>query len=398
MAATLGLPVVAVVGARYAVESPQGHRRGPVFSNLVGSVVAVTAVVAAVVFGASLDNLVSHPVRYGWNWDVLMQSEGGYGNWSNTTMATLIGEQQGVTGWSTFSFAQVPIDGQLVPALGLATHLGSVEPPTVSGRPIESADDIELGANTLRQLHKHLGDTVKVGVGSTARQMRVVGVVTLPSIGVLLTDHVSLGHGAMLPQNTLLAVSRSISDVPALPSTLAFDLAPGTPVQPVVYRIAAANPDGTPGGTYQVQRVLGAQILNVAQMGDQPLVLAVALAIAVIISLAATIVGSARQRRRELATLKALGLTRGQLRAIISWQTSTILVIAVVLGLPLGVGAGRLAWIGFARSLGVVPALTVPTTALVLGLVGLLAAGNALTALAPVVTARAPTAALLRQE
>ena len=39
----------------------------------------MTAVVAAVVFGASLTGLVTHPARYGWNWQILIQAEGGYG-------------------------------------------------------------------------------------------------------------------------------------------------------------------------------------------------------------------------------------------------------------------------------------------------------------------------------
>ena len=43
-------------------------------SALLGSVAAVTAVVAAVTFGASLSGLASHPARYGWNSDVVIQA------------------------------------------------------------------------------------------------------------------------------------------------------------------------------------------------------------------------------------------------------------------------------------------------------------------------------------
>ena len=78
-AAAAGLPRVVALGIRFALEPTAGGRKSAVRANLVGSVVAVLAVVTAAVFGASLDGLVSHPDRYGWNWDVLIQNQGGYG-------------------------------------------------------------------------------------------------------------------------------------------------------------------------------------------------------------------------------------------------------------------------------------------------------------------------------
>lgn len=402
----LGMPTVAALGVRYALEPPPGRRRGIVWANLVGSIVAVTAIVSAVIFGASLNGLVSHPVRYGWNWDALVQVQGGYGNFSGFDLNKLMASQPGVRGWSTFAFTQVPIDGQLIPVLGLATPRGSVEPPTVTGHPLDGLNEIELGTNSLRQLGKHVGDTVVVGSGPTARRLTVVGTVTLPSLGLLLTDHVSLGRGAMLPESTLLAIEHlSASQGPnpesfsALPSTLAVDVDPGTPAAPVVGRIVQAiNLKEQPGGTYQVQRVLGAAVLNDAQMGDQPLTLAVVLTAAVLVSLAATVLASARRRRRELAVLKALGLTRRQLRVIIVWQTSTTLLIAAALGLPIGLAAGGWAWSSFASSIGAVPVTVIPLTTLILGLLVLVTVGNAMTTAPGVLAAHTPTADALRGE
>ena len=58
-----GLPPAAVVGTRNALGGgTAGAARQA--STLGGSIVAVAAMVAAVVFGASLTGLVSHPVRY----------------------------------------------------------------------------------------------------------------------------------------------------------------------------------------------------------------------------------------------------------------------------------------------------------------------------------------------
>jgi hypothetical protein len=407
-AAEAGLPVTAVAGIRAALERGAGRRPAPVLATLLGSAAAVLAVVMAVVFGASLNGLVTHPARYGWNWTLLMDTQGGYGSWPVSQMDKLVDGQPGVTGWSTFGFTQIRIDGQNVPALGLTRHLGSVQPPTTSGHPISGPLQIELGTVTLRELGKHVGDTVIAGAGRHRRTLTIVGTVTLPSMGLTLADHVSLGRGAMLNGSTLLAIQglanlsaeeqdNSVS-VPAFPSAVAIDLAPGADAAPLVARIADANPGGTPGGTYQQPRVVGAAIVNASQMGSQPLVLALALAVAAVLSLAVALLASVRQRRPELALLKALGLTRRQVRAVIAWQASVILLVAALVGVPLGIVAGRWAWSSFAASLGVVSVTVIPGLALLAGLVALFAAGNLLTALPASVAARTKPAATLRAD
>jgi putative ABC transport system permease protein len=262
-AATAGLPASAVVGSRNALEPGSGVRSVPVRSTLLGSIAAVTAVVSAVVFNASLSGLISHPARYGWNWDLVIQAEGGYGSFTPGVMGRLIDGQPSVAGWSEFAFGQLPIDGRIVPTLGIRRHLGSVQPPTTTGHSVSGSDQIELGSATLGQLGKKVGDSVRIGIPPFARSVTVVGTVTLPSFGVGGADHVSLGRGAMLPEATLLAVTgagdRPLSEtqsVPVFPSAVAIDLAPGTTTAQraqLVHHIVSANPDGAPGGSYELR-------------------------------------------------------------------------------------------------------------------------------------------------
>ena len=148
----------------------------PVRATLTGSAAAVTAVVAAVVFGASLTGLLQHPVQYGWNWNVLLQAEGGYGNFvPPTDISRLVNAQATVAGWSEFGFGQLPVDGQAVPVLGLERQRGTVEPPTTSGVPLTGNNQIELGALTLHQLGKKIGDTVLVGRPPVQRRLTISG-------------------------------------------------------------------------------------------------------------------------------------------------------------------------------------------------------------------------------
>lgn len=83
---------------------------------------------------------------------------------------------------------------------------------------------------------------------------------------------------------------------PALPSTLAIDVVRDANVTRIMDRILAAEPDGTPGGMYQVHRVLGAAVANDAQICSQPAALSIVLAGAVVLSLIFTVVTNAPQR------------------------------------------------------------------------------------------------------
>jgi len=409
-AAVAGLPAAAVVGSRNALEPGSGQQAVPVRATLLGSIAAVTAVIAAAVFGASLAGLITHPARYGWNWQILIQAEGGYGNFTPGVMNRLVGRQPSVAGWSSFGFSQLLIDGRVVPALGLQRERGSVQPPTTSGQPVSGNGQIELGAVTLRQLGQRIGGTVLVGSRPYRRQLTIVGTVTLPSFGVKISQHVSLGQGAMLSEHALLAAQgltgsgrSAVQLAQAAPSAVAIDLVPGTSAAQrarLVHVITSANPDGTPGGTYQLDldHARPAAILNSAQMGSQPLALALGLAAAAVLSLALTVLASVRRRRRELALLKTLGMTRVQVRAIVAWQTTLTLVVAIAVGVPLGIAGGHWAWQSFAGSLGVLPDTVVPVLLLAAGCAALLVTGNLLAAGPAAVAARTPAAGTLRTE
>jgi hypothetical protein len=406
-----GLPVTALIGMRYALERGYGRQRAPVRATLAGSVIAVTALAVSLVFSASLTGLVSHPARYGWNWNALAVAQGGWAALSPKITTTAMAHQPGVTGWSEFGFGQLTVDHQEVPVLGLLRQRGSVQPPTTSGHALAGADQIELGTVTMRQLHVHVGDTVLVGPAS--KPFTVVGVVTLPSFGTVLTDHPSLGRGAMMEEAEMLAIQHfpAYSEAafnggaiginagaPSYPSTLVLDATSSRAASNAMAKLLAADPDEDPGGMYTLPPEQGAQVLDLQQMGGLPLSISLGVALAAVLALGLTIAASVRQRRRELALLKSLGMQRRQLRVVVACQTSTILLVAVIVGIPLGIAAGRWAWTAFASEIGVVPAPVVPAVALALGALALLAVGNLLASWPADVAARTPVARVLRSE
>jgi ABC-type proline/glycine betaine transport system permease subunit len=82
----------------------------------------------------------------------------------------------------------------------------------------------------------------------------------------------------------------------------------------------------------------------------------------------------------------------------VAWQSSIAVVIGLVVGVPLGIVAGRFLWDLFATNIYVVPNPTVPALAIVAIAVGALVLGNLVAAIPGRIAARTPAARLLRTE
>jgi hypothetical protein len=432
-ASRAALPVTVVTGVRHALERGAGRLKAPVLATLTGAVAAVAGLVAALVFGASLTGLTSHPARYGYTWNLLVDSSGGWGSWptghldplnpfdprnpnemskSWYRLGRVVTSQPGLLGWSELGFGQVSVHKTEIPVMGVLTHPGqAVEPPTTSGHALTGQNQIEFGAVTMRQLGLHIGERLRLGSGPAPVTVTVVGTVTLPSFGVVLTDHPSLGRGAITDEATLLRILNLPVDptvneyenavaTPAYPATVIFDLSSAADAKTLASRfITVANTyPGSNGDSYTLPPQQGAPVINASQMGSQPLALAIGVAIAAMLALGLTILASVRERRRDLALLKALGLRSRQIRAVVGWQTTTILLIAIAVGVPLGIAAGNWLWTSFANSLGVVPLPVVPAAELVAGVAALLVAGNLLALWPAHLAARIAPAATFRTE
>jgi ABC-type lipoprotein release transport system permease subunit len=105
-----------------------------------------------------------------------------------------------------------------------------------------------------------------------------------------------------------------------------------------------------------------------------------------------------RRRPRDFALLKTLGFTRRQLGGAVAWQSSVIVVIGLVIGVPLGIAAGRWLWLAFAHELAAVPDPTIPAGSIALAAVAALVLANLVAALPGRRAARTPAAEALRAE
>jgi ABC-type lipoprotein release transport system permease subunit len=115
-------------------------------------------------------------------------------------------------------------------------------------------------------------------------------------------------------------------------------------------------------------------------------------------ALALTLIAAVRRRLRDLALLKTLGFTRRQLAAVVAWQSTVAVVIGGVVGLPLGIVAGRLLWSAFAEEIHAVPTPTVPGGTIFLVAAAALVLANLVAAIPGRLAARVPAALALRAE
>ncbi|MBV9040349.1 MAG: FtsX-like permease family protein, partial [Acidimicrobiia bacterium] len=139
-------------------------------------------------------------------------------------------------------------------------------------------------------------------------------------------------------------------------------------------------------------------VVNFGRVQSLPLVLAGLLAALAAATIGHLLVTSIRRRGRDLAIVKTLGFVPRQVRTAVAWQATTLAVVAMAIGLPLGVAAGRWAWIVFARSIGIVPAPEVPILVLLLVVPGTVVVANLVAVVPGELAARLRPGRALRAE
>jgi MacB-like periplasmic core domain len=193
--------VTGAIGVRMAFEPGRGRTAVPVRSALLGTMLAVAAFVAALVFGTSLLQLIGTPRLYGQNWQ--QELDLAFGSIPGAVGAKVAAFQPGLSGYAAGNYGNITVDGHPVAAIGIDPLRGGHFLTLLAGRAPRRPGEIALGSQTLRDIGGYLGQTVTVMVNGEDRPMRVVGTVVLPAFsqgGVVAID---LGSGAVLPASVL---------------------------------------------------------------------------------------------------------------------------------------------------------------------------------------------------
>jgi hypothetical protein len=386
--AAAGFRPTAVIGVRLALEPGRGRTAVPVRAAMVGATAAVCAVIAAGSFGASLARLAASPPAYGVTWDVAV---GGFASAAagEPIAGRLLADQEVAAVAGMLGQLDVSIDGRPVPVLAIEERKGSLPPAVIEGREPLRPDEIALGSTTLRRIGRRVGDTVSVAGGQEpARRRRVVGRVTLHQPG--WDSVVTPGKGGLLHPDELRRLVPHSSL--AYPGSFLVRFMPGADRDRAMARLRR---DST--GFIFAPRP-HAEVRNLQRVGGLPGLLAGLVALLALAMMTHTLVTSVRRRRRDLAVLKTLGFARGQVAAAIAWQATTFALIALCLGLPVGVAAGRWSWQLTAAALGVSSAPVVPLAAVLAITAATVVAANLVAAVPGRAASRLRPATALRAE
>jgi len=380
-----------VVGVRMALEPGRGRTAVPVRSTIFGTTLSVAALTASLVFATSLGHLLVTPRLSGYMWDVFVSV-----NEQHEQAAAALRADPKVAGYTRGGFANVRIGGVSLMALNLDGS-GPVRPVIADGAAPAADDEVALGVSTMRAAHAVIGRTVDVVLDQAAGspkpvRMRVVGTVIVPPNPFSATR---LGDGAAVTVPGLLRIDPRVSkQVGSLPFLVRF--APGVDRDAGLAAVAK-DLKGIPG-PFIVAAERPASITSLARIADVPVVLSGLLALLAFGTLAHTLVSSIRRRRRDLAILKTLGFVRPQVRGTVAWQATTLVSIALLIGLPAGIAGGRWGWRVFAGQLGVLPDPVVPLLAIFIAVPTALILVNVVAALPGRAAARTQPATVLRSE
>ncbi len=371
--AALDLPSVSLplaMGWRLAVTRRGGR------AATAALIFGVAATTAALTFGAGLERGSTDGTLSGQPFDTYAVRVGPADLPAEAVAAWRADDR--VAAVTRFVDTVVTIDGRAVAVFALSDVKGRFDDHPLRGRVPAAADEISFAPTEMGRLGLDLGATVTVG----GRSMRVVGEVFTPAAG-----HTSYDEGARITPDALDALVAAGNPVKF--DSLALRTAPGVPddVIPDLWH----GVGGERGGSVEAQQFL-------QPTRPLPRLLAAFVIVLTVGAAGYTIASTARRRRREVAVLQVLGLTRRQARATVVWHTATAAVVALVIGAPLGFAVGRTLWQALADGLPLRYVRPEVGWSLAVVVVGVLLLGAVLALLPALTTARDEPAALLRAE
>lgn len=341
--AARGAPLSLTTGLQLAFGPQRSGTR--VRPSVVGLVIGIAGVIAALTLAASVDRVLTSPARYGVPYDFEAMADG-----SPHQLAQRLTADGDIDAVTVALIGNVRIAGQHESQAWAVSPLkGAALFTVLDGRLPEGPDEVALGSATPG------GSRVDIDGPAASGTFTVVGHVLFPtsqseafSDGVVLTDGAAERLGAIRGNTVLASWSPSASGAAVLARLHEAGVRAITPSRPP-------------------------QIDNVDDVDIVVRVLAGLLGLLAGASLLHVLVAAVRGRRHDLAVLRVLGFGPGQLRRTLVAQGIAFFVLGATLGPPLGIAAGSWAWRLVASRLQVADDPLVPLTPMVITLALLVA-------------------------
>lgn len=326
----------ATTGVGMALE-PRSGTGWAVRSALVGVAFGVTGLVAVVVFIASVGELVRSPARYGSPFDAVIS---GFSGDVMTDGGRKLLADPDITRAGLGLSGLGRISGEEVPTYAFESLLGDMGPTILAGHAPRGGAEVVLGTDTLAATGADIGDEVLVEGLAGSLRATVVGSAAFP----IVDERSAPARGVLLRRDDF----ERITDPEEVTADIVIEWAEGVDVADANATLAAETETEVSGPR------LPSDVNNLKEVESLPRALAALLAALAMLAVVHALVSTVRLRLQDLAVLRALGFERRQLGATLVWQASTIGLIGLLIGVPLGFVAGRLVWRAVAGGIGVV--------------------------------------------
>jgi ABC-type lipoprotein release transport system permease subunit len=332
-------PLTVGLGTTMAFRRSRGRSSSPVKPALVGVMVGVLGVVGALTIDHGLNDALTHPIRAGVAWDATVSPLPADLTATGITKERVdsVASVPGVASAAVVSRVVANVAGAGVPIYSVRQGVGSIELVSTAGRVPNADNEAAIGPATARQLHISTGDTIEVG--SLKRHVLIVGEALFP------TDvHAGFDEGLWLTPTMFESIEPPLPQGdPNRPggAAIAVRFAPGANAGATIALLAKTEGDSI-GGVDPAE--VPPELINLRNVRPLPRLLAGFLALLAVVAVAHVLSTSVRRRRRDFAVLRALGMTRRSVRTILNMQGTAIGIAGLVVGIPLGVAAGRLTW------------------------------------------------------
>jgi hypothetical protein len=401
--AWIGAPPSALIGVRYALERGRGRQPVPVGTALLGMVLAVAALCATAVFGASLTRLISSPALYGVPFQAEFTNQGtGSGSAITGPVLASLRKDRAIERITVATTAGIDVNGRQVRVIAATAIRGPALISVVDGRPPSGDQEIMLGAATMRSVGAQPAGLVQVTVTDPQgaphqAQFRVVGRASFPpgfgtgGLGTGAAMTVSALTDAQCPPGAGRQACQRKVQRGAIYSVLV-RAAPGPAAAAALARHVSKYRQFTGAAQEPIE------LVNFGESVNFPLLFGGMLVLFAAATMVHLLLVSVSRRRAEAGLLKVLGFARYQVAAVVSWQATTVALAGIAAGVPLGIAAGKVLWRVFATNFGVVPLTVVDALPVAALAIGVLAAANVLAFPPALLAARSRPAQLLRAE
>jgi hypothetical protein len=375
-------PLSVSLGVGMALDRGKGERALPVRPAITGTIAAVIGIVGAFGLVHGINDALDHPARSGQVYDALVtpDSPAQYHAFpheleqlrpvdviAHVRHGTANVADAGLPLWDI-----EPIRGQMQYTLLDGTAPGDGQ--------------AAVGPSTMRALHLQVGDDVRI-TAPKPTTLHISGTALLPE-----SPHSSFDQGLWVSPGTM----RALFDTPERSTTTdeEFAITRRRGSTPAEFEAAV-----TGHITKDVDPVtLPQDVVFLRDVRSLPVALAIFLIMLAIAAVGHALVTAVGRRRHDFAILRAVGFRPRQSAACIAALAGTVSLVGIVIGVPLGIVAGRLSWRWVASRTPLLYNAPIATAVVLLCIPATLLLANLLAALPARRAARIPTAEVLRVE